>query len=43
MPEGDKQVGIHYPVLVLAARRRLSPETLKAIDAYAAKGGKRYA
>lgn len=38
--EAIQKVGIPYPVLVLPHVDRMSPETLKAIAAYAAKGGK---
>ncbi len=38
--EAIERVGIPYPVLVMPHVERLSPETMKAISAYVAGGGK---
>jgi len=38
--ESIRNVGIPYPVLVLPHVERLSPETIQAIAAYSARGGK---
>jgi hypothetical protein len=38
--EAIQIAGIHYPVLVLPHVERLAPETLRAIAAYSAQGGK---